>query len=500
MTSPVLTTIISLTVAVAFACCDTAFADAYQVEFSRERRDDDGALRRADVVAVLRPENNRIRLNRAGGDTGLYHGWAGFLTEIQAKDEAGDDVALIPEGPGVWRLARRVRGEITVTYAVSLQHDRFRNEPGDDELAYARPYGVMWTGRALFIEGAPSNDVTVEFATPEEWRVTTPWAATSQAAWSFRPNTTDDLLNSAFFAGTHVQSDVQIGPSKALLALGPPVASYGAVFEPLLASFFNAFSELFREPPNDNFLLIAADASFLGGGVLGRTISLSLSDDAADSVGALAGYVIAHEGFHLWNVQWGDGQTTPEGMDWLTEGAAEYYAFLTSLRLGMLDEGTFWRLVMERYAAYEAALASGKTPVSASATKNSSPESYALIYSGGMMALLAIDLEIRAATNGERSLDDVMRAIHHGQKNNGRPLTLSRVGGLIDQATGVNVRPLLNRSVRGGDLIDINAALIHIGLVADLPKAATEPGDAIHRLAEQTADQIARREALIKGE
>ena len=167
--------IVALCCAAAWAAVPPALADHYKVSFARARQDDDGAMRLANVEATLTPDNGRIRLSRAAGDSGLYHGWAGFLTSIEGRDAAGRPLELVYEGAGVWRVAPHPRGEVRLRYSMNLQHDRFRNEPGDDELAYARPYGVMWTARALFMEGAPSENVTVAFDLPPGWRVSTPW-------------------------------------------------------------------------------------------------------------------------------------------------------------------------------------------------------------------------------------------------------------------------------------------------------------------------------------
>lgn len=478
-----------------------ALADHYKVNFSTERGDDDGALRRAEVEAVLTPDRNRIKMTRAAEDTGLYQGWAGFLTHIEATDAKGEPIALIPETPGIWRLGRRVRGEITVNYTMNLQHDRFANEPGDDELAYARPYGVMWTTRALLIEGAAATDIIVRFDLPEDWKVSTPWKRQGEDGWVFIANDNDDLLDGAFMAGMHEEIIVDLGAAKALIALGPPVSELGDLFQPLIQGFFGAYTGLFGDALKDNFLLIGGDASFLGGGVMGRTISLSLNEDAKGGAAQfIATYIIAHEGFHLWNSRWGGQNKNFGELEWMGEGFAEYYAFLTSRRLELLDDESFLGLIAERHDAYIAALASGDSLVSAAATKNSKSSSYDLIYNGGLMAALAMDLEIREATGSDKSLDDVVRAIHEKFADGAGVLSLASLRKTIRDETGVNVSDLFRRNIRGTQAIDVAAALAHAGLILTLEEGEDGPVSVIVRDPSQTSEQAALFEGLISGE
>ena len=480
---------------------DAALADHYKVKFSTERGDDDGALRRASVEAVLTPDRNRIAMTRAAEDTGLYQGWAGFLTGIEASDANGQPVTLILEAPGVWRVGRRARGEITLNYTMNLQHDRFANEPGDDELAYARPYGVMWSARALFMEGAAADDVTVEFDLPADWRVSTPWKRQGEDGWIFNANDTDDLLDAAFLAGTHEEIIVDLGEANALIALGPPVAEMGAMFEPLMGGFFGAYTSLFGDAPKDNFLLIGGDASFLGGGVMGRTISLSLNEDAGgEQAQFIAAYIIAHEGFHLWNARWGGQNKSAGELEWLAEGAAEYYAFLTSGRMGLFDGESFLGFVAERYGAYLDALSSGDSLASAAATKNSKPTSYDLVYNGGMSVLFYLDLEMRAATGGEKSLDDVIRAIHTNSADDGPALTLAALKKIIRDETGVNISHLIRHHIRGTEPLDLTGALGRVGL--SLQTEETDDGVVrqIVRSPSQTPEQTTLYQGWIGGE
>lgn len=454
----------------------TAFGDHYRIGFSTGRADDDGAMRKANVEATITPLDGKIGLLRAGSDTGLYHEWATFVLNIDAVNEAGAPLSLEYLSTGLWRVGDWQEGPITVRYDMLLQHDRFPNEPGDNELAAGHPYGVYWTTRALLMEGARSDDITVEFEIPDDWQVTTPWQREDES-WTFTPSDTDDLLDAAFLAGQHAETILSIGSGEARLAIGPPIAATKQLFTPLLQAYLGQYTDLFGEPPSDAILLVALDASFLGGGVVGRTISLSIPPDTdLNAALPIAAYIIAHEGFHLWNTQWANPDGNDPELEWLAEGAAEYYAILSGLRLGHIDETIFLGLLSERYSKYLNGLKSGQTLVSAAETKHQASTSYDLLYSGGMMATMLIDLEIRAATGGMKSADDVMREIHQmAGRQDSEPLSLDGLSDLLAGDYGYNFASIAEDNLRGGDILPLAQALNRVGIAV----SSVESDDAI---------------------
>jgi len=248
------TTVVFVFLAVAQAFLSPSMADSYEVTFLGGRVDDDGAMRRASVVATLTPQDGKISLFRFGEDSGLYHQWATFLLEIEAQAENGAALEVVYEPHGVWRLPNWRGDEITVRYTMALQHDRFPNAPGDDELAYGRDYGVMWTGRALFISGANSDDVSVSFVTPDGWKVTSPWDNSGDNQLEFRPINTIDLLDSAFFAGTHKETIVNVSGIEARIATAPDMDQAVPIYTDTLNIYLALErpirrSSLLRTPP-----------------------------------------------------------------------------------------------------------------------------------------------------------------------------------------------------------------------------------------------------------
>ena len=457
--------------AAGLSLASAAFADSYHVKFSQGRDDDDGAMRRAEVVATLTPENGRIRMVRDGADLRLYNQWAGFVVSIEASDAQGRPLDLVYEPFGVWRVRGWRSGDVTVRYSMTLQHDRFPNQPGDDELAYARPYGVMWTGRALFVEGAASNDVSVAFEAPEGWRVTSPWRASDASGLRFQPDDTDDLLNSAFFAGVHAETIVRVAGMEARVAAGPDMAAEAAYYRQMLETYLPAFADFFGAPATRPPVVIMARGGFFSGGVMGRSISIVQREDPDERIGITMRdamrHAVGHEGFHLWQVQWRINPDDNAALYWLTEGTAEYYWALISARRGAFGPDVVLNEIARHHARYLNALPGGSI-AAAGRTKLDSRASYDRVYSGGFTAALALDLMIRRETGGVKSLDDVMRRVHARFGQSGaQELTPTRLVRTIRDETGLRVDRFFAAHIEGAAPFPLSDLMREVGVCLD---------------------------------
>ena len=82
------------------------------------------------------------------------------------------------------------------------------------------------------------------------------------------------------------------------------------------------------------------------------------------------------------------------------------------------------------------------------------PNAIVSYYAKGSLIALAFDLTIRAKTDGKKSLDDVMLALwqRFGRDfyaGGGRGVTEAEVEALFDEVSGIKLKPLFDRYVRG---------------------------------------------------
>ncbi|HKT13366.1 MAG TPA: PDZ domain-containing protein [Terriglobia bacterium] len=216
----------------------------------------------------------------------------------------------------------------------------------------------------------------------------------------------------------------------------------------------------------------------------------------------------AHEFFHLWNVK----RLRPVGLGpfnyshevysrslWFVEGLTTYYSYVHLLRSGIWGKQEFLdRLAGEVQALREAP---GRKMMSAESSSfhawfyDRSPQmqetnfanttiSY---YNKGALLGMLLDLEIRAATHGEKSLDDVMRLMYSKFYESpaatyylhGRGYTEKDILDAVNQVSGADFGPFFQQYVAGTAPLPYTEALAKLGLalhIATSPKAPPSLG------------------------
>jgi predicted metalloprotease with PDZ domain len=200
----------------------------------------------------------------------------------------------------------------------------------------------------------------------------------------------------------------------------------------------------------------------------------------------------SHEYFHAWNVkrlrpaELGPFDYENENITrslWIAEGFTDYYADLQVLRAGLqtreeyledlsstieLLQTTPGRLVQSAEMASFDAWIKYYRP-----DENSNNTSISYYTKGTVIAFL-LDAKIRKATNGAKSLDDVMRLAY--EKFSGpRGYTPERFRAVIEQVAGRNLQGFWASTVEGTSELDYAEALDAFGLRFKAP--AQQPAD-----------------------
>jgi predicted metalloprotease with PDZ domain len=214
----------------------------------------------------------------------------------------------------------------------------------------------------------------------------------------------------------------------------------------------------------------------------------------------------SHEYFHTWNVKrikpavFAPYDLQVENYTpllWLFEGFTSYYDDLMLVRSGIISESAYFKLLGKTVA--NVLRGSGRTKQSVAESSFDAWTKYyrqdenaqnAIIsyYTKGSLIGLAFDLTIRARTGGAKSLDDVMRALweRYGRDfyaGAARGVTEKEVEALFDEVSGVRLKSLFERYVRGTE--DIPLAKLYapfgIKLVDERKNAKPSLGSGIGR-------------------
>ncbi len=180
----------------------------------------------------------------------------------------------------------------------------------------------------------------------------------------------------------------------------------------------------------------------------------------------------SHEYFHTWNVKrikpaafapYDLQNETYTPLLWLFEGFTSYYDDLMLVRSGIIDEAAYLKLLGKSIGGVLRGSGRLKQSVADSSfdawgkyyrQDENAPNAIVSYYGKGSLIALAFDLTIRTKTNGKKSLDDVMLALWQRFGRDfyptvGRGVTEAEVEALFDEVSGVKMKPLFERYVRG---------------------------------------------------
>jgi predicted metalloprotease with PDZ domain len=189
----------------------------------------------------------------------------------------------------------------------------------------------------------------------------------------------------------------------------------------------------------------------------------------------------SHEYFHAWNVK----RLRPVELGpfdyenevhtknlWIAEGVTEYYADLTLHRAGLITRDEYLDSVSDRIEELQttpgrlvqsAEMASYDAWIKYYRPDENSINTAVSYYTKGSVVGLLLDARIRKATNGARSLDDVMKAAY--EKYSGmRGYTADEFRAVAEQVAGVSLKTFWDAAVSGTVELDYQETLDTLGL------------------------------------
>lgn len=250
--------------------------------------------------------------------------------------------------------------------------------------------------------------------------------------------------------------------------------------------------KLFGQPaPFERYLFML----FVGNGVYGglehrsSTALMAGRDDlpAEGAEGISDGYLqllglISHEYFHSWNVKrmkpaaFVPYDLSREGhtrLLWAFEGVTSYYDDLTLVRCGLIDKKRYLGLLAQNITGVvrgSGRLKQNLEDASFDAwTKyyrqdENSPNSQVSYYTKGALVALALDLTLRRDTGGQRSLDDVMRALWQKWLQDGRGLAEDEWERIASEVSGLELGSFFDRALRSTEDLDLPGLLATQGV------------------------------------
>lgn len=461
-------------------------ADAVEARFARSQpivryaiRVDSSNLSAFAVEMNIRNAPDTFRLAMSAHPEYDDKYWR-YLEDLSIEGRGGSaTIARIDSS--LWRV-RASGGEATVRYRIHL--------PAPDERARAAwkpflsPTGGLIGGphSFMYIVGATLIPAHVTVSLPSSWEIATGLTPTSDPHTFFAP-TFDNLVEGPIFAGRFNSWRFLVDgiPHRVVYWRAPNAMPFDTTrFVDGVRRMTEQAVAVFGRPPWREYTFIFQDDAW-GGLEHANSVTLGAASAALARDPLSSMPETAHEFFHAWNlmrIRPAEYRTVdyrvqpPTSSLWFSEGLTIFYADLTLRRAGLptSDSTRTQHLtnIIARYlsmpglARYSAERVS---QVAYNAEDGALGDYGTSTHLQGEVIGAMLDLIVRDATDGRRSMDDVMR------------LMLERFGGtlgfvgrdverVVEDVCGCDVTPFFDAHVRSGSAIALDRYLAPIGLRA----------------------------------
>jgi predicted metalloprotease with PDZ domain len=408
-----------------------------------------------------------------------------YLTQLRGESSRGP-VQVTREDSSLWRVDGPA-GDVTLRYSV-----RFPESPPLQQAswkAHLTPTGGLVGGphSFLYVVGGERWPVTVTALVPVGWTVVTGLDSVA-GQHTYVASGAEALVDAPMLVGL-IRSwrfDLDRVPHQ-IAYLGRPtgVPFDTAVFVANVERIARESARLFGTMPYRKFQFLVEDGTYGGlEHVNSVSIGTQSSDLARDPTTPLG--LIAHEFFHIWNEVQVRPRTwigvryvapAPTGELWWSEGVTIFFADLVLRRAGLptIDSTRVHRL--ERLIANYLANPSHAmvSPEETSRAFNRPPavtgDYTPNMFLQGELLGVVLDLMIRDASGGRRSLDDAMRSLSQ-RFTIERGITGQDVENAVAEACGCDVASFFASYVRTPSRLDFDRWLGLIGLRSSVTWAA----------------------------
>jgi len=370
--------------------------------------------------------------------SGLYLvlDFVGTMSGLEVTDGSGDALQFEQTAKSSWRVRRTDAGagDVVVRYRLYADSLSDRTRHVDTDHAFLNPAAVF-----VYADGFREEPVEVDIDLPEGWRAESGMVQPDPG--HFVAPHYDRLVDSPIEAGTFDLVTFEAGGMTIDFLIEGTWDGDEERLANDISAIVEASVEVFetadRPLPTERYLFMLHSAPGLGGGTEYYNSTVVHTDPRAfwdDERWQRFLGLMAHEFFHTWNVK----RFRPAAIDrydyldinytellWVAEGLTSYYDQLLPVRAGLVSVADYRDQLADTIggvlsnpgysqdtlarASLEAWTKGYHRGADRAADK---PNRTVSFYSQGGLLGLVLDLEIRRASDGQRSLDTVMSALY----------------------------------------------------------------------------------------
>lgn len=430
----------------------------------------------------------------------LVREYARHIDTVEAVDARGKPLEIKKTSKNRWQLSNPAAQSVTIMYRVYCNELTVRTNFVDREFA-------LLNGAALFLTSETSLpcEHTVELKLPTRWHqsVTSLERRVDLGVNTFIANSYDELVDSPIVVGNPTLHPFNVeGVDHYLVNVGGDGLWDGEQAAADVAKIVKVHQDMWGQVPYEHyhFLNVIAES---GGGLEhdNSTVMLASRWSFRDKKRYKSWLgLVSHEFFHTWNVR----RLRPRALTsykyetenyfeelWVAEGVTSYYDDLALARAGHTDTKEYLAGLSKQINTLQSTDGRLKQSLAESSydawikhyrpNENSRNTTISYYNKGSIVAFL-LDIEIRNATENEKSLDDVMRALYEDfALKDG--YTTQDVMAEVNKQTGADLTEWFQRAIYSTEELDYGPACAWLGLrfkheTAQEPKVTSEPSTA----------------------
>jgi predicted metalloprotease with PDZ domain len=453
------------------------------------------------------PAGQQLRLPNWIPGSYMIRDFARNLLDLRACDQAGE-LAIEQIDKSNWRVAA-CSGELSVEYKVYAKDLSVRAA----HLDHSRGY---YNGSSVFVEilGQGDKPCEVLIEKPDaaccvDWQLATSLKRKQAEAYGFglyEALDYDDLIDHPVEMSAFTRITFQACGVPHDIILTGRFECDQARLAADLKTICEHHIRFFGEPAPMDYYQFQVMVVGEGYGGLEHRASTSLiasraslpkpgqtgvDDDYRDFLG-----LCSHEYFHTWNVK----RIKPEvyrpydlqrevysDLLWAFEGITSYYDDLGLLRSGLIETDSYLELLAQTMTRVKRGLGRCRQSAAESSFnawtkfyKQDENAANAIVsyYAKGCLIAACIDLKMRELTDGQKSLDDVMRRLWQDYREQGKGVEPDGIQKLVSQLTGIDLESFLDELIYGTSELPLPELLASVGIevVQRVAKNAQDKG------------------------
>jgi predicted metalloprotease with PDZ domain len=431
---------------------------------------------------------------------------------LRAVDSAGNALTSKRDGDNTWSIECSDQSEVRVRYELQIGEENFtgrtsrhKDAAGDPWLS-SRAYLFQGPMTWLYVPGRLDCPQDLSFTIPDSWRVATGLELDPETGL-YRADNYDVFADCPLHVGEfetlgfeHQATEYEIALSGFELDKSDR-DQIAARYQKIVAEQI----EMMGPAPFERYVFLIRRPSRPGGSGLEHLNSTNISmmdlSGSTESRNSIWDSIVSHEFFHLWNVK----RLRPEALGpfdysqpnrtrylWLAEGVTSYYGDLLLVRSGVWNEEAYWTETISKEinslqrnpGRLKMSVADASWTVWDGRAGRRAPD----YYNKGRLIGLLLDIEIRDASDNQRSFDDVMRALYELCMEQGRGFADGDVRRLCEAIAGRDLGDFFAKYVDGIEELPFTDTLAKIGISAE-PKILRD-ADGNERLGRWRVDYI----------